>query len=114
MARHVLFDANRHARKEEERYLPCDAAELDLRIEELSSLWIHEEGGHELALEEFEQVLEQLPRNCRIALIRQRRDGWTRQQIAQELGVSVNTVKDYIVKAIAHFNAHFATKPAGR
>jgi RNA polymerase sigma factor (sigma-70 family) len=113
-ARHVLFDANREARTEQDRYLPCDAAELNLRAEELSSLWIHEEGGQEIAAEEIDRVLKQLPRNCQIALVRQRRDGWTRLQIAQELGVSVNTVKDYIVKALEHFRAHFVTKFADR
>jgi DNA-directed RNA polymerase specialized sigma24 family protein len=62
----------------------------------------------ELAFEEFERVLNELPVNCRAALLRQRRDGWSYQQIAQELDVSVNTVKDYIVKALQHFQVHFS------
>ena len=114
IARRVLIDANREAHIEQNLYLQCDAAELNLLAEKLSSLWVHDEGGPEVAIEEIDRVLKQLPRNCQIALVRQRRDGWSRVQIAQELGVSVNTVKDYIVKALEHFRAHYATKFADR
>jgi RNA polymerase sigma factor (sigma-70 family) len=107
-ARRVLIDANRRARQDQSRYTQCDAKELDTRAHEESRLWVEEDGGAELAHEEFERVLGQLPDNCRIALLRQRRDGWTYQQIADELGVSASTVKDYIVRALEHFKNHFA------
>ena len=113
-ARHVLMDANQRARQEQERYLVCDAMELEQRVQKLSSLWVQEDGGQELAHDEFERVLGQLPGNCRIALLRQRRDGWTYQQIADELQVSVSTVKDYIVKALEHFRVHFSMDAADR
>ena len=112
-ARRVLISANRRARQDQGRYVHCDAAGLDTHAQGLSRLWVQEDGGQELAHEEFERVLGQLPGNCRTALLRQRRDGWSYQQIAQELGVSVNTVKDYIVKALEHFKNHFSMNSAG-
>jgi len=107
-ARHVLITANQSMRQEHERYVACDANDLASRAEEVPSLWVEEEGGAELAFEEFERVLSELPGNCQVALLRQRRDGWSYQQIANELEVSVNTVKDYIVRALEHFQVHFS------
>ena len=107
-ARHVLITANQAVRQDHERYLACDANDLALRAEAVPSLWVEEEGGAELAFEEFERVLSELPEKCQAALLRQRRDGWSYQQIASELQVSVNTVKDYIVRALEHFQVHFS------
>jgi RNA polymerase sigma-70 factor (ECF subfamily) len=111
-ARNVVRAANREASTEERRYVSCEPAELETRVQGLSSLWIQEDGGLEIAEEEIERVLSQLPRGCRAALLRQRRDGWTHQQIADELGVSINTVKDYLGKAFNHFRIHFALRRA--
>jgi RNA polymerase sigma factor (sigma-70 family) len=113
-ARRVLMRANHRARVNQDRYLGCDETGLEARVEELSSLWIQEDGGAEIAHEEFYRVLEQLPGNCRIALVRQRCDGWSYQQIADELQVSRNTVKDYIVRALEHFRVHFEMSSADR
>lgn len=110
VAHNVLRDANRDARTEERRYVLCEGEELQTRVEGLNCLWIHEDGGNEVAEEEIERVLNQLPRGCRVALLRQRRDGWTYQQIAEELQVSVNTVKDYLGKAFQHFQIHFSLR----
>jgi DNA-directed RNA polymerase specialized sigma24 family protein len=110
VARNVLRVANNADRADERRYLSCEPAELEERLEDLSSLWIQEDGGRELAEEELERVLNQLPRNCRVALLRQRRDGWTHQEIADHLGVSINTVKDYLGKAFHHLRIHFSLR----
>lgn len=103
----VLASANQAVRKNQARYVSCEASDLAVRAEERRNSWVIEEGGSELAFDEFERVLAQLPGNCQAALLRQRRDGWSYQQIASELRVSVSTVKDYIVKALEHFRAHF-------
>jgi len=108
-AHRVLMRANHRARLEQERYFHCDATELDNQAQQLSHLWIDEEGGPDIAHAEFQRLLEQLPGNCRYAILRQRCDGWSYQRIAQELNVSTNTVKDYIVRALEHFRAHFAS-----
>ena len=113
-ARNVLRAANRAVRTYEQRYVNCEPMELESRIKDTRSLWIQDDGGIEIAAEELERVLNQLPRPCRAALIRQRRDGWTHQQIATELGVSINTVKDYLGKAFNHFRIHFSLHSADR
>jgi RNA polymerase sigma-70 factor (ECF subfamily) len=105
VARNVLRAANREASREQHQYLSCDPVELEGRVEGLRHLWIQEE---------IERVLNQLPRGCRVALLRQRRDGWTYQQIADELGVSINTVKDYLGKAFNHFRIYFSLHSGDR
>jgi RNA polymerase sigma factor (sigma-70 family) len=114
VARNVLRAANREASREQHQYLSCDPVELEGRVEGLRHLWVQEDGGPELAQEEIERVLNQLPRGCRVALLRQRRDGWTYQQIADELGVSINTVKDYLGKAFNHFRIYFSLHSGDR
>ena len=61
-----------------------------------------------------ERVLSELPSNCQVALVRQRRDGWSYQEIASELQVSVNSVKHYIVLALEHFQVHFSMPAKAR
>lgn len=51
-------------------------------------------------LELVQRVLAQLPERCRRALILNRRDGWTYDEIAHELGVSRSMVKKYLKKAL--------------
>ena len=114
IAHNVLRAANREAWTEERRYLTCEPAELEGRAEGVSSLWIQEDGGAEIAEEEIEKVLNQLPRGCRVAVLRQRRDGWTYQQIADELGVSIDTVKKYLGRAFNHIRIHFSPRRADR
>ena len=45
-------------------------------------------------------AVDELPENCRRALILHRRDGWTYNEIAEELGVSSSMVKKYLRKAL--------------
>lgn len=113
-ARRVLMRANQRTRIDQDRNLRCDPPDLEARVEEQSGLWIQEDGGAEIAHEEFNRVLAQLPENCRIALMRQRSDGLSYEEIATELGVSPNTVKDYIVRALEHFRAHFSLNSTPR
>jgi len=58
------------------------------------------------ARDEVLAALNELPLAAQIAIVRSRRDGWTYERIAAELGVSRNMVKKHIVRAIAHFDAY--------
>lgn len=58
-------------------------------------------------------TLEQLPVRCRTALILHRRDGMTYAQIADVLGVSPDTVKKYIAKAVAQCRLAFGRGEQG-
>jgi len=68
------------------------AAPIDLQLE---------------AEDELLRVLEGLPVATQIAIVRSRRDGWTYEQIAVELGVTPHMVKHHIGRAISHFVAYF-------
>jgi len=50
-------------------------------------------------------ALAQLSPQRMAVLLLERRDGLTREQIAQKLGLSVHTVKKYAVEALAHVRA---------
>jgi RNA polymerase sigma-19 factor, ECF subfamily len=107
-ARYVIWSANRRSRVAEQRYVTAEAAELEEYAGGSRSLWVQEYGGEELAQDEIWRVLEQLPPKVRIALLRTRRDGWTYQQVAAELGLAVNTIKCYLTQAHKHFDNHFS------
>ncbi len=109
----VLKSSNQRLRREQTRQLSCDAGQLELLASQLGRLWV-DDADAALAQEELERALNRLPRACKIALIRQRRDGYSYQQIAEELQVSVNTVKDYIVRALDHCRTHFAGEHSER
>ena len=59
------------------------------------------------AQDELLEALEGLPVATQIAIVRSRRDGWTYEQIAVELGVTPHMVKNHIGRAIAHFDEYF-------
>jgi RNA polymerase sigma-70 factor (ECF subfamily) len=111
VARNVLRVWLRSARREEHRYVRCEDEELESYAADLNGLWLQDDSGLAVAEAEFDRILNQLPRASRVALLRQVRDGWTYRQIATELGVSPNTVKDYIVKALNHFRLHYSMRP---
>ena len=58
----------------------------------------HARGRQRLA--RIQAVVDELPERCRRALILQRRDGWTYDEIAVELGVSRSMVKKYLRRAL--------------
>jgi len=45
-----------------------------------------------------------------VAVIRQYRDNKSYKDIAVELGVSVHTVKKYVMRALNHFRMHFSAR----
>ena len=108
IAWHVVRGANRQVQLERHRYVRCSEAQLETLAQELGALWVRNDGGEALAEDEINKALGELPRACREALLLQRRDGLSYEEIARELNVSVHTVKDYIVKALNHFRTHFS------
>ena len=108
VAWNVLKSDAEHAGREQRRSVNCEPDQIARFGNELGRLWVHDVEDA-VVQDELEQVLDRLPRACKIALIRHRRDGYSYQQIATELGVSPNTVKDYIVKALNECRSHFST-----
>lgn len=56
--------------------------------------------------EQIRSAIEQLPAECRTVFCKSRIDGLKYTEIADELGISVNTVKYHIRNAIAHLHSH--------
>ncbi len=59
-----------------------------------------------------QEIVAELPERCRRALILHRRDGWTYDEIALELGVSRSMVKKYLRKALALCRRALDDEPA--
>lgn len=50
----------------------------------------------------LEQALAQLPLKCRQAYVWHRLEGYSQREIAERLGVSLNSVERYIMRALQH------------
>jgi len=101
VAFNVLHSHYRRAKRDSSRYTATDPRDLE-SVPENGGTWSSDDGvAAELMEQAFEEIT-QLPRACQIAFIRSRRDGWSYQQIADELKVTPHAVKKYIVKALAH------------
>lgn len=107
MAWNVLHSANRRARSERGRAVSYDTQSLEALVERSNRLWMADDSDSALQKDEFEQVLRQLPHVCQLALLRQYGDNRSYKEIAEELGVTVHTVKKYIMRALNHFRMHF-------
>lgn len=60
-----------------------------------------DEGDRAADAEQIELLLEQLPPLYRAIFVLRKRDGLSYQEIAQQLDISVHTVKKYLARAVA-------------
>jgi RNA polymerase sigma-70 factor (ECF subfamily) len=65
-------------------------------------------------LQELEGALEQLSFKAQAALILYRRDGFSLEEVAARLNISVAMVKKYLAKAILHCRQHIPTDSQGQ
>lgn len=72
----------------QEDLLSLDDPQSDARTQQLA-----------LALE---KALEKLPLKCRQAYVWHRLEGYSQREIAERLGVSLNSVERYIMRALQH------------
>ena len=102
VAYNVLHTHYRRSKRQRSRYTATDPQDLEA-IPESGGTWVSNDGdrGVELMQEALEEITR-LPRSWQMAFLRSRCDGWSYQQIADELQVTPHTVKKYIVKTMAH------------
>lgn len=62
-------------------------------------------------MEKLDRALSQLSYKAQAALILYRRDGFSLEEVATELGISLAMVKKYLVKAILHCQLHVPSDP---
>jgi RNA polymerase sigma-70 factor (ECF subfamily) len=102
MAQHTLQDDYRSSRREHSRFVTVDPEDLK-SVPETGGAWsATTETPTSPDEEKLEAWLSELPRACQAALLLSRRDERSYKEIAEQLGVSVHTVKKYLVKAMNH------------
>jgi len=102
----VVHDAFQRQKRQRAHQVTLDPDAL----ESLDSAQLHNPSALDRQLEAQDELLaalQGLPLPTQIAIVRSRRDGWSYQQIAAELGVTPHMVKCHIGRAIAHFIKHF-------
>lgn len=103
----TLHDLNRHMFREPPTVSINDMPSGDMEGSR-SGLWQEDNSTSLVAQAQLNRALSKLPPACQVAVLRQYRDGWTYQQTAQELNVTVHAVKKYISKSLRHFAEHFS------
>lgn len=58
---------------------------------------------------EIWRAIDALPRQCRLVFLMSKRDGMSGQEIADELGISIKTVKNQMTKALARLRSELAS-----
>ena len=88
-------------------YRPVSAPLFDEREARIAHIvlsevgWLHEAGMPHSAAKD----VPKLPPRCRL-ILNQLVRGTTRKQIADDLGISLHTVNDYLKRIFAHFGVH--------
>ena len=103
----ILHNSRRRLRRDRSRTVSSDSTGFDSYAQRSNLLWIEDDTGLAVQQAELNRVLKELPPAWQVAVLRQYRDNRSYQQIADELGISVHTVKKYIMQSLNHFRRHF-------
>lgn len=57
---------------------------------------------HRAAIRQLEEIMEGLPPLYRAVLLLKKKEGYSREEIAKKLGISIHTVKKYLTRAAAY------------
>jgi len=109
----LLHSENRRVRAERSHAVSCELDDFETHADRSNRLWLEDDTGTALQQAELDRALSQLPRACRVAVLRQYRDNKSYKEIAEELGVSVHAVKKYVMRSLNHFRMHFNAMDLG-
>lgn len=109
VASHVI---QQHAARRSSEPISVDIAEVFSELRTTSSDDPPERVAHAQRLEELERVLAHLPARVATALVLHRVMGYSVQEVGDELGVSRETAKKYLARAIEHCRNMRATQGA--
>jgi RNA polymerase sigma-70 factor (ECF subfamily) len=111
LAWNELHRENGGWRLEKQHMVSCEPQELQQLSDYADRLWL-DNSSEAVEQQELDQTFRRLPVVCQVAFLRKNRDGWSYQEIAEELQVTPHTVKKYIVRALTHFRSHFGAADA--
>lgn len=97
IAVNLVLEFRLRARREPITYDSDTLAEAAERISEAPA----DEGERTADTQQIELILQQLPPLYRAIFVLRKRDGLSYQEIAQQLEISVHTVKKYLARAVA-------------
>jgi RNA polymerase sigma-19 factor, ECF subfamily len=103
IASHVI---HQHAVRNSSQPVSVDIEDVLQELKTLSSEDPPEQAAHAQRLEELERMLSPLPARVATALVLHRIAGYTVQEIGDELGVSRETAKKYLARAVEHCRNH--------
>lgn len=102
IASHVVYEFRMRERNEP---VDFDSEAVEQQVEHPPNVSPGEISDRLDAERRLERVLAQLPPTYRAVLLMKKRDGWSYLEIARALGISVHTVKKYLVRAVAQCRA---------
>lgn len=100
IASHVVAEFRIRAQHE---HVLFDSEAADAALDDPRRMTFGEPGG--FGERQIEEAMEQLSANRLAVFLLERRDGFSHEEIAQRLGLSVHTVKKYSVEALVHLRA---------
>ena len=99
IASHVI---HQHAVRRSSEPVSVDIADVFSELRAPSSDDPPDQVAHAQRLEELERILERLPARVATALVLHRIAGYSVQEVGDELGVSRETAKKYLARAVEH------------
>jgi RNA polymerase sigma factor (sigma-70 family) len=109
IASHVI---HQHAARRSSEPISVDIAEVFSELRTTSSDDPPDQVAQAQRLEELERVLARLPSRVATALVLHRIQGYSVQEVGDELGVSRETAKKYLARAVEHCRNLRATEGA--
>jgi RNA polymerase sigma-19 factor, ECF subfamily len=107
IASHVI---HQHMVRSSNQPVSVDIEEVFSELKTLSHEGPPEQTAHAQQLEELERILRPLPARVATALVLHRLAGYSVQEIGDELGVSRETAKKYLARAVEHCRNHRAAE----
>jgi RNA polymerase sigma-70 factor (ECF subfamily) len=108
----VVNDAFQHEKRHRHYHVPAEPKVIEALARQEHATFTSPIESQMEARDEILSALQDLPAATQIAIVRSRRDGWSYDQIAAELGITPHMVKKHIVRAIAHFTAYLEVADA--
>jgi RNA polymerase sigma-70 factor (ECF subfamily) len=109
IASHVI---HQHAVRRSSEPVSVDVAEVFSELRTASSDDPADQAAQSQRLDEFERMLSHLPARLATALVLHRVAGYSVQEVGDELGVSRETAKKYLARAVEHCRNLRATENA--